>query len=128
MQIIYGSPDKRPLTLEKSPFLVFFMRPDKNKMGYWTNNNMVLQYENAVDVLKTMHPLYDFVFLFDHSSGHGKQQPDGLNQHQMNQSFGGKTMPRQSTIIRQEEGFLGPFPCMVEPGDTHTGPFWMCDA
>jgi hypothetical protein len=80
---IYGSPDKRPFTLDKSPFLVFF-EYGENKEGYWAYSNMVLQFEDAVDVLKTMHPLYDFVFLFDHSSGHAKQQPDGLNQHRMN--------------------------------------------
>jgi hypothetical protein len=43
----------------------------------------------------------------------------------------------RSTIVIQEEGFLGPFPLiLVEPGDTQclvfsssdTGPFWMCDA
>ena len=42
----------------------------------------------------------------------------------------------RSTIVIQEEGFLGPFPRIVEPGDTQclvfslsdTGPFWMCDA
>jgi hypothetical protein len=37
---------------------------------------MVLQFEDAVDVLKVMHPSYDFVFLFDHSAGHAKQRPD----------------------------------------------------
>jgi hypothetical protein len=37
-----------------------------------------------------MHPAFDFLFLFDHSSGHAKQRPDGLNQHRMNRTFGGK--------------------------------------
>jgi hypothetical protein len=71
---------------------------------------MVLQVEEAVDVLKTMHPSHDFVFLFDHSAGHAKQRPDGLNQHRMrNRAFGGKTALMQSTVIMQEEGYLGPF-------------------
>ena len=83
-----------------------------------------------------MHPSYDFVFLFDHSAGHAKQRPDGLNQHRMNRSYGGKTVPMRSTVIKQEEGYLGPFPRMLGPGDTQflifsasdTGPFWMSDA
>ena len=96
-----------------------------------------LQFEDAVDVLKVMHPTFDFVFLFDHSSGHSKERPDGLNQHRMNRSFGGKAVPRmRSTEIIQEEGFLGPLDRTVEPGDTQslvfspsdTGPFWMTDA
>ena len=131
---IYGSPDKRPLTLDKSPFLVFF-EYGENKEGYWAYSNMVLQFEDAVDILMIMHPSYDFVFLFDHSSGHAKQRPDGLNQHRMNRAFGGKAAPMRNTIITQEEGFLGPFPRILEPGDTQrlvfsssdTGPFWMCD-
>ena len=35
---------------------------------------MVLQFEDAVDVLQVMHPSYDFVFLFDHSAGHAKSK------------------------------------------------------
>jgi hypothetical protein len=132
---IYGSPDKKPLTFDKSPFLVFF-EYGENREGYWAYNNMVLQFEDAVDVLKVMHPSYDFVFLFDHSAGHAKQRPDGLNQHRMNRSYGGKTVPMRSTVIKQEEGYLGPFPRMLGPGDTQflifsasdTGPFWMSDA
>jgi hypothetical protein len=80
-----------------------------------------------------MHPAYDFVFLFDHSAGHAKQRPDGLNQHRMNRSFGGKAAPMHSTIILCEQGYLGTFPRILEPGDTQelvfsaadTGPFWM---
>ena len=130
---ILGSSDKRPLTPDKSPFLVLF-EYGENREGYWAYNNMVLQFEDAVDVLQVMHPSYNFVFLFDHSAGHAKQRPDGLNQHRMNRSFGGKTAPRmRSTIIAQEEGYLGVFPRILEPGDIQSlvycqadaGPFWM---
>ena len=37
---------------------------------------MILQFEDAVDVLKVVHPSFDCVFLFDHNSGHSKQQHD----------------------------------------------------
>jgi hypothetical protein len=84
---------KKPLTFDKSPFLVFFEYYGENQEGYWAYNNMVLQFEDAVNVLKVMHPSYDFVFLFDHSSGHAKQRPDSLNQHRMNCGYGGKTVP-----------------------------------
>ena len=135
---ILGSPDKKPLTLDRSPFLVFF-EYGENREGYWAYNNMVLQFEDAVDVLKVMHPSYDFVFLFDHSAGHAKQRPDGLNHHRMNRAFGGKTIQMmRDTIILQEEGYLGTFPRILEPGDTQSlvfpasdtssGPFWMSSA
>ena len=66
---ILGSPRKMPLKKSKSPFLLFF-EYGENRQGYWTYNNMVIQFEDAVDVLRVMHPIFDFVFLFDHSSGH----------------------------------------------------------
>ena len=130
-----GNPDKKPLTLDKSPFLVFF-EYGENREGYWAYNNMVLQFEDAVDVLKVMHPEFDFVFLFDHSAGHARQRPDGLNQHRMNRAFGGKAVTMRDTLIQQEEGFLGQFPRILQPGDVQSlvflpgsdaGPFWMSD-
>jgi hypothetical protein len=81
-----------------------------------------------------MHPDYHFVFLFDHSSGHAKQRPDGLNASRMNKSFGGKSPAMHTTIIgTRESGFLGCYPSILEPGqtqhlsfsDTDIGPFWM---
>ena len=69
---ILGSAEKRPLTADKSRFLVLF-EYSENREGYWAYNHMVLQFEDAVDVLKVMHPSFDFVFLFDHSAGHSKR-------------------------------------------------------
>jgi hypothetical protein len=97
---------------------------------------MVIQFEDAVDVLQVMHPTSDFVFLFDHSSRHAKQRPDGLNHPRMNRSFGGKATRMRSTLIVQEQGYLGSFPRTLEPGDTQSlafmssdeGPFWLLDA
>ena len=132
---ILGSSQKMPLTKNKSPFLLFF-EYGENREGYWTYNNTVIQFEDAVDVLRVMHPTYDFVFLFDHSSGHAKQRPDGLNHHRMNRTFGGKATRMRATLIDQEQGFLGSFPRTLEPGDTQSlvfsssdhGPFWLSDA
>jgi hypothetical protein len=97
---------------------------------------MVIQFENAVDVLRVTHPYNDFIFLFDHSSGHAKQRPDGLNHFRMNRSYGGKATHMQTTLIEQEEGYLGSFPRILEPGDTQSlvfsetcsGPFWLSDS
>ena len=66
---ILGSANKGPLTRNKSPFLVgVFFEYGENREGYWAYNNMVLQFEDAVDVLKVIHPAVEFVFLFDHSN------------------------------------------------------------
>jgi len=50
---------------------------------------MVLQLENFVDILQHIFPQYDYMFLFDHSSGHDKKREDGLNVIKMTKSFGG---------------------------------------
>ncbi len=129
---ILGSSNKRPLTSDHSPFLLFFENGE-NREGYWAYNNMVLQFEDVTDIFKVMYPAYNFVFVFDHGAGQAKPRPDGLNQHQMNRSFGGKTGPMYRSMLLQEQGYLGTFPRVPEPGDTQallysstdTGPFWM---
>lgn len=96
---------------------------------------MVLQFEDPVNVIKITHPSYDFVLLFDRAAGHAKQRPDGLNQHSTNCSFRGKIASMRSTVIEQEEGYLGPFPRSLGPEDTqllvfsslNIGPFWQTE-
>ena len=51
--------------------------------GYRNYNHMVLQLEDCVDVLQHLFPQYEYLFLFDHSSGHDKQREDGLNVKKM---------------------------------------------
>ncbi len=60
---------------------------------------MAFQFEDAVNVLQVMHPEYDFILLFDHSSEHAKQRPDGLNQFWMNLSHGGKATNMRTTLV-----------------------------
>ncbi len=118
---ILGGPDKKPLTRAKSLFLRHFFEYGENRDGYWNYRNMVIQFEDTVDVLQVMHPTFDFVFLFDHSSGHAKQRgPDGLNHHRMNRTFGGKANRIRDAIIECEEGYLGNFPRILEPGNTQS--------
>ena len=132
---VHGCSKKKTLSKSESPFLLFF-EFGENREGYWNYNNMVIQFEDAVDVLQVMHPQYDFIFLFDHSSGHAKQRPDGLNHLRMNCSFGGKATRMRTTLIEQEERYLDSFPRTLEPGDTQSlvfsetdsGPFRLSDS
>ena len=64
--------------LTTSPFLRF-LQYGKNQSGYWTYNHMVLQMEDCVDCLKFLYPDFNFVFFMDHSNGHNRMRPDGLN-------------------------------------------------
>ena len=85
--------------------------------GYWNYQHMVLQLEDCVDVITNLYPQYDFVFLFDHSSGHDKQREDGLNIKKMTKGFGGAQRKMRDTAIKQEKGFLGTYPRKLNPGD-----------
>jgi hypothetical protein len=82
---------------------------------------------------------HDFVFLFDHSSGHAKKRVRGLSVTFMTKGFGGELL--QNTNIEQREGYLGPYhdvnnPKMVQVGneqqlvysigvDIEDGPFYL---
>jgi hypothetical protein len=67
---------KAPLT--KSPFVVKF-EYGANNQGYWDYDHMIIQLKDCIDVIKTLHPEIDFIFLFYHSCGHDRQRPDGLS-------------------------------------------------
>ena len=97
---------------------------------------MVLQLENCVDVVKALYPQYDYLFLFDHSCGHDKQQPDGLNSENMSKLYGGKQSYLHDSKIEREHGYLGNFPRTLKPGDVQKmtfqpgddGPFYLTPA
>ena len=80
-----------------------------NKEGYWTYEDMVLQLEDCVDVLKTINgDKYDYCFIFDHSNGHDRLRPDGLNVNKISKYFGGKQPHMRNTTI-EDESYLGPY-------------------
>ncbi len=91
---------------------------------------MVLQMEDCIDVLKLLYPQNDVLFLFDHLCS---QHEDGLNGEKMSKKYGGKQSIFCTSLIKQERGYLGRFPCTFNPGDMQQmvflpdgeGPFWM---
>ena len=74
--------------LKESPFIKYFEFGMDNE-GYWGCSHMVTQLEDCVDCVKVMYPQFDFIFLFDHSSGHSKKRIGGLDASSMNKEFGG---------------------------------------
>ena len=125
-----GSPLEKSLL--KFPFFHEF-EYGANKEGYWNYELMVLQLEDCVDVVKTLYPQYDFLFLFDHSCGQDKQREDGLNVNVMSKLYGGKQRILRTSKIKTHLGFLGKYPRTLNPGDTQKMvisdgnpiPFWM---
>jgi hypothetical protein len=114
-----GSSSKTNLT--ESPF-VRQLEYGARKEGYWKYESMVIQLEDIVDVLMALYPQYDYVFLFDHSNGHDRMQPDGLNANSVNKNYGGK-QPKMHDTELTSDIILGPhrhFPGVLETGDIQT--------
>ena len=127
---------KEKTPLETSPFIRKF-EYGANSEGYWNYNHMVIQFEDVVDVLKALFAdKYEYLFYFDHSSGHDRLRPDGLNVKQMNKTFGGNQQKMRNSTIK-DATYLGPFEhaqklmigdeqCMSYK-DTDTGPFYLSE-
>ena len=65
---------------------------------------MILQFEDCMDVVKTMWPEFAYVFLFDHSCGHNRQCPDGLTTTGLNKKgFGGAQPKMRDTRMGKED-------------------------
>ena len=110
---VNGNPNKQPLT--RSQFVVEFEYGASNQ-GYWDYNHMVLQLEDCIDCLQALHgDKYDFMFLFDHSSGHDKQRPNGLSVTQMIKHYGGSQPEMRDSKMTTEDHF-GPYPRCPEVG------------
>ena len=86
--------------------------------GYWNSFHISLQFEDAVDCLQVRYPDYDFVFLFDHSQGHGRKRDGALNAMHMSRTYGGAQPIMRDSIITKTEGFLGPHLPKLSCGDT----------
>jgi hypothetical protein len=118
--------------LKESPFVKYF-ELGANDEGYWGYNHMVLQLEDCADCLKAVHPHLQFVFLFDHSSGHSKKRRGGLDASHMNYGFGGSQPTMRNSKIDDRDGFLGPYDLILRVGmeqtmrfsPTDVGPFWV---
>ena len=115
---VLGITKKKDLT--ESPF-VRLLEYGANKEGYWTGNHMIIQLEDCIDCLDVLYgEEYEFVFLFDHSSGHAKKRVNGLDVTGMNKGPGGTL--QHPTKIKQSKGYLGPYhdptnPKMVQVGE-----------
>ena len=123
--LLFNSELKPPL--EDDPTLRFF-RSGRNCDGFWTSSHMKIQVEDIIDVLQELYPEFDFLFLFDQSSGHTKMKHDGLNADKMNVSFGSKEKIRDTVVAE-----VGTYLSTHRVGDVHLmhfvekddGPFWL---
>ena len=96
--------DLKPIQPGESPGLVFFQY-GKNKEGYWDGALFQLQVIEVINVLEILYPGMQILMEVDHSSGHLKEQNNGLQINAMGLRWGGKTTAKRDSII--EVGCLG---------------------
>ena len=73
------------------------MQPGKNKDGYFLNNDIIAQAEEAMEILQETYPEYDHVFVYDNASTHLKRAGDALSARKMV-----KNIPKPGTNWRVE--------------------------
>jgi hypothetical protein len=103
-----------------------------NNEGYWGYSHMMTQLDNCVECVKVMYPQFDFIFLFNHSSGDSKKQIGGLDASSMNKESEGAQPIMRTSKMEAEDGLLGPFDRILSVGEvqsmqflTDPGPFWV---
>ncbi len=53
-------------------------------------DHMALQFDECIDCIQALHPEFDTVWIFNHSSGHDRGRADGLLVGTMRTNWGGK--------------------------------------
>ena len=75
------------------------------EFGYWTVNNMILQFKECIYCLQVLHSdQYELVFLFDHISSHANKQMNGKDATKMKKIQGG--ILQHPTFIKENKGYL----------------------
>ena len=55
------------------------LKPGKNKDGYFTNDDVIQQASQAMEILKAHYPNDKHVFVFDNARTHSKHADDALS-------------------------------------------------
>ncbi|KJA13708.1 hypothetical protein HYPSUDRAFT_151281 [Hypholoma sublateritium FD-334 SS-4] len=59
------------------------LKPGKNKDGYFSNEDIIEQAEEAISILKECYPQYEHVLIYDNASTHLKRPEDSLSARKM---------------------------------------------
>ena len=63
--------------------------------------------------MAVLYSEYNTIFLFNHSCGHDRKRPDGLNFNGLSKGYSGKQQKMRSSVIVQKEGYLGQYTHLV---------------
>jgi hypothetical protein len=59
------------------------LKPGKNWEGYFTNEDIQAQVQEAMDILAEFYPEYDHILIYDNASTHLKHEEDALSAQKM---------------------------------------------
>ena len=78
---VFGNAYSFKPILTESLFVTYFEYGEvSNKEGYWDDNHMIVQIEDCIYCLNGLFDnKFNYLFLFDHSSGHAKKRTGGLD-------------------------------------------------
>lgn len=62
------------------------MKPGKNRDGYYTSEDVVLQVEEAMNILNQYYPQYKHIFIYDNAPNHLKRPEGSISARQMQKS------------------------------------------
>ena len=87
--------------------VIGFLRDDRgearilletSREGYFTNEHLLKQVGNTVDIVERVHPEANSIFIFDNAPSHTKMADDALNADRMNVGPGEKQLVMKDTI------------------------------
>ena len=94
---ILGHTHKQPIIMERITFCQDFEYGTSAKL-YWIYDWMVLQLDDCIEILMSLHPSIYFIFLFDHPRGHDRESEDRLNITNINSGYEGSQREIHSKI------------------------------
>ena len=106
-----------------------WLKIGKSQEGYWTNDHMLVHLVDMVDVFDVLYGKESLEkpwscgyeckakFHFDWLSGHGAFKDGALNETAMSAKWGGGQAVPHDTEIKEEAGYLGPYPAMMKVGN-----------
>jgi len=72
-------------------------KPGKNRDGYFTNEDIQEQVQDAMDIVLELYPQFDHVFVYDNATTHLKRAEDGLSTCRMPKKLV-KTSPKKAPL------------------------------
>ncbi len=89
----------------------------KNREGYWRAAHILQHLDEYLDILETVCPGHQHLFIFDNSSRHDAFAEDALVANRMNKGWGGKQPHMRATEWMDSSGVMHAKTMIFQDGD-----------